>query len=32
LNNHKELLNDTYKNDFNKLKNVRSYFYQGLYF
>jgi Rad3-related DNA helicase len=32
LNDHKELLNESYKNDFNKLKNVRSYFYQGLYF
>lgn len=31
LNEHKDLLNETYRNDFNKLKNVRSYFYQGLY-
>lgn len=31
LNEHKELLNETYKNEFNILKNVRSYLYQGFF-
>ena len=32
FNEHRDLLNDSYRQDYNKLKNVRSYLYQGIHF